>query len=232
MSPEELHLPVIFNVGAVFFFALTGALTARRIGYDFIGVFVLAFVTGLGGGLIRDSLLRGSGPVLALTDERFLLAVVLATLCGLVRISARIENFNRVVAVLDAVGLAAFAVVGTNQALRTQLHWLAAVFVGVATAVGGGVLRDVLIRIDPLIFKPGQFYALAALFGACLYAGLIVGFHVPGLPAAIWATSATVAFRVLAIVFNWKTRPVEASLEGVGNHPRDDKHNERQAGNP
>jgi uncharacterized membrane protein YeiH len=219
MSPEELHLPVAFSVGAVFFFALTGALAARRRGYDFVGVFALAFVTGLGGGLIRDSLLRGSGPVLALTDERFMLAVVLATLCGSLRITARIESFNRAVAILDAVGLAAFAVVGTNQALRTQLHWVAAVFVGVATAVGGGLLRDVLTRIEPLFFKPGQFYALAALFGACLYAGLIIGCHMPGLPAAIYATSATVVFRVLAIIFNWKTRAVE----DVGNLSPEDK---------
>jgi uncharacterized membrane protein YeiH len=219
LNPEELHLPVAFSIGAVFFFALTGALTARRQGYDFVGVFGLAFATGLGGGLIRDSLLRGSGPVLALTDERFMLAVVLATLCGSLRISARIESFNRAVAILDAVGLAAFAVVGTNQALRTQLHWVAAVFVGVATAVGGGLLRDVLIRIEPLFFKPGQFYALAALFGSCLYAGLIIGCRMRGLPAAIYATGATVLFRVLAIIFNWKTRAVESTRENLENLP-------------
>jgi uncharacterized membrane protein YeiH len=203
----------MFDLGAVFFFALTGALTARRLRYDFIGVFVLAFATGLGGGVIRDSLLRGSGPVVALTDDRFMLAVLLAALCGLFRISARIESFNRAVATFDAVGLAAFAVVGTNKALRMELHWVAAVFVGVVSAVGGGLLRDVLIRIEPLVFKPGQFYALAALFGACLYAVLIIEAHVPGLRAAIWATSATVLFRVLAIVFNWKTRPVGEVLE-------------------
>jgi len=213
MTPEELQLPIAFNVGAVFFFALTGALTARRLGYDFIGVFVLAFATGLGGGLIRDSLLRGSGPVLALTDWRFMVAVVAATLCGLFRVTARLENFNRAVAAFDAVGLAAFAVVGTNRALRLELHWLAAVFVGVVSAVGGGLLRDVLIRTEPLLLKPGQFYALAALFGACLYAALTIGFRLPGLTAAICATVATVGFRVLAIIFNWKTRAVEEPLQ-------------------
>ena len=213
MTPEELQLPVAFNVGAVFFFARTGALAARRHGYDFIGVFVLAFATGLGGGLIRDSLLRGTGPVLALTDWRFMAAVTLATTLGLFRFSARIESFNRVVAGFDAVGLAAFAVVGTNKAMRTELHWTAAVFVGVVSAVGGGLLRDMLTRTEPLLLKPGQFYVLAALFGSCVYAGLILAIRLPGLPAAVLATLATVVFRVLAIIFNWKTRAVDEPTE-------------------
>src|SRR5258708_1781976 len=149
MNPQELHLPEAFNVGAVFFFALTGALAARRLGYDIIGVFVLAFATGLGGGLIRDSLLHGSGPVAALTDPRFMMAVLCATVCGLFRFSTRIEKFNQALAVLDAIGLGAFAVVGTDKALRLELHWLAALFVGVVNAVGGGLLRDLLTLAEP-----------------------------------------------------------------------------------
>ena len=213
MNTEELQLPVMFNVGAVFFFALTGALAARRLGYDIVGVFVLAFATGLGGGLIRDSFLRGSGPVLALTDPRMMMAVLLATLFGLFHLSVRLGNFNRLVAVLDAIGLGAFAVVGTNKALKADLHWLAAVFVGVVNAVGGGLLRDLLTRTEPLMLKPGQFYALAALFGACIYAALTLQLRVPIVQAAIVATLATVVLRLLTIAFNWKTKPVEGLLE-------------------
>src|SRR6267142_7131931 len=105
MNPEELKLPIAFTVGAVFFFALTGALAARRLGYDFIGVFVLAFATGVGGGLIRDALLRGTGPVVALTDPRLMGAILLAALLGIFRFTTRFETFNRLVAVLDAIGL-------------------------------------------------------------------------------------------------------------------------------
>ncbi|MDD5141440.1 MAG: TRIC cation channel family protein [Verrucomicrobiales bacterium] len=213
MNPEELQLPVAFNVGAVFFFALTGALAARRLGYDIIGVFVLAFATGLGGGLIRDSLLHGSGPVAALTDPRFMVAVLCATLCGLFRFSTRIEKFNQALAVFDAIGLGAFAVVGTDKALRLELHWLAAVFVGVVNAVGGGLLRDLLIRTEPLLLKPGQFYAFAALTGTAAYAALTLHWKLPAFQAAVLATLATVLFRVLAIIFNWKTHAVEAPLE-------------------
>src|SRR5262245_14398440 len=182
-NTQELQLPVMFNLSAVFFFALTGALAARRLGYDIIGVFVLSFATGLGGGLMRDALLRGSGPVMALTDPWLMMAVLAATSCGLFRMSARIESFNRLVAALDALGLGAFAVVGTNKALKLELHWLAAVFVGVVNAVGGSLLRDLLTRKEPLLLKPGQFYALAALFGACTYAGLTQGLRVPVVPA-------------------------------------------------
>ena len=213
MNPQELHFSDAFNVSAVFFFALTGALAARRLGYDIIGVFALAFVTGLGGGLIRDSLLGGNGPVVALTDPLFMIAVLCATLCGLFRFSTKIERFNQIVAVLDAIGLGAFAVVGTDKALRMESHWLAAIFVGVVNAVGGGLLRDLLIRAEPLLLKPGQFYALAALTGAGAYAALTLHWKVPAFHAAFYATLATVLFRVLAIIFNWKTHAVEAPLE-------------------
>jgi len=213
MNPEELQLSVAFNVSAVFFFALTGALAARRLGYDIIGVFALAFVTGLGGGLIRDSLLHGTGPVAALTDPRFMVAVLAATVFGLFRFSAKIESFNKVVAVLDAIGLGAFAAVGTDRALRMELHWLAAIFVGVVNAVGGRLLRDLLIRNEPMLLQPGQFYALAAVIGAFTYATLILHWHIPTLHAALYATLATVVFRVLAITFNWKTRAVGSPLE-------------------
>jgi uncharacterized membrane protein YeiH len=212
MNPEALKLPITFIVGAVFFFALSGALTARRLGYDFIGVFVLAFATGAGGGLMRDELLRGTGPVAALTDPRFIGAVLLATLFGSFRFVTRFENFNRLVGVLDAIGLGAFAVAGTDMALHADLHWSAAMFVGVSNAVGGGLLRDLLIRMEPLLLKPGQFYALAALLGAGVYVAMTRGRHLPTLLAAICATSATVTFRVLAMSFNWKTRALEEPL--------------------
>ena len=215
MSPQELQLPSVFNIGAVFFFALTGALAGRRLGYDLVGVFVLAFATGVGGGLIRDALLRGTGPVVALTDARFIAAVMLATLCGIFRFATRVETFSRLVAMLDAIGLGAFAVVGTDMALHLNLHWSAAVLVGVANAVGGGLLRDLLARTETLFLKPGQFYALAALLGACVYAGMTKGSNLPVLPSAICATSATVVFRVLAIVFNWKTHAVQEPLPSL-----------------
>ena len=215
MTPPELHLPVVFNVGAVFFFALTGALAARRLGYDIVGVFMLAFVTGVGGGLIRDALLRGAGPVAALTDQRIISAVLVATICGVFRIATRLEIFNRMVALLDAIGLGAFAVVGTDMALHADLHWMAAIFVGVTNAVGGGLLRDLMTRSEPLMLKPGQFYALAALFGAGVYVWMIRGRHMAVVPAAIIATGATVMLRSLTIAFNWKTRAVDGSLSGA-----------------
>ena len=72
---------------------------------------------------------------------------------------------------------------------------------------------NLLIRTEPMMFKPGQFYALAALLGACVYAGLTLGRHAPVLPAAICATLATVVFRCLAIIFNWKTHAVKEFLQ-------------------
>jgi uncharacterized membrane protein YeiH len=213
MNLTELQWLVVFNVCAVFFFALTGALAARHLGYDIIGVFILAFVTGLGGGLLRDILLGEAGPVAVLADPTYIAAVLLATLCGLLQFSARLETFNRIVAVFDAVGLGAFGAIGTQKALAANVPWMAALLIGVLNAVGGGLLRDVLTRTEPLLFKPGQFYALAAVLGTLAFAGLTLKLQLPALPAALWATTATVVFRVLAITFNWKTYALKAPPE-------------------
>ncbi len=202
MADAPIQLPLVFDLAATFVSAVSGALAAARRRYDAVGVFALAFVTGLGGALIRDGIFLGAGPPAAVRDSRYLAAVLLATLAG-VGIDRLGSRLNRAFLLLDAVGLGAYAVVGADRALAAGLGHLGAILVGVTNAVGGGVLR----REEPLLFKPGQFYATAALVGAGVYVGLWeAGLHPPAAAGA--GAAAGILLRLLALRFDWQTRPL------------------------
>lgn len=212
---EMFQLPASFDLGAVFFFALTGALAAIRRGYDFVGLFILAFVTGVGGALIRDGLFIQQGPPAIVTDGRYLVAVVLACLAG-VAIGGFIERFQKTIAYIDALGLGAYAVVGVQKALAANMSIPTAIMVGTINAVGGGLLRDIIVRVEPLMLKPGQFYVLAALLSNILFVGLTAGTPLSASESALIAIGMTFVFRVLTIRFNWQTKPVRPWFAGHG----------------
>jgi uncharacterized membrane protein YeiH len=208
---RQYTLPVYFDLGATFLYALSGALVAIRRQYDIVGLFVLALVTGVGGGLIRDSIFIQNGPPLAMQDERYLYVILGGCLMAAL-FTTRMDRLQRVFLLADALGLGAYAVVGVEKSLNAGLSTVAAVMVGVINASGGGLLRDVLVREEPLLFKPGQLYVLAALLGAGLFTVLIIRFHRPVESAALLAVGGTFVFRLLAITFNWKTVSVSERL--------------------
>jgi uncharacterized membrane protein YeiH len=200
----EFYLPPAFDLGAVFFFALTGALAAMRRGYDIIGLVAMAFVTGLGGALIRDGLFLQDGPPAMTRDWRYLTAVLAGALAGWI-VGRLLERFRKVIAVLDAIGLGAYSVVGVQKSLAAGLSIPAAILVGVINACGGGLLRDIITREEPLVMKPGQFYVMASLLGCVIFVTLTHHLALASPAAALIALAATFLFRVLAIVFNWRT---------------------------
>ncbi|HTY86104.1 MAG TPA: trimeric intracellular cation channel family protein [Candidatus Acidoferrum sp.] len=218
----QFILPIYFDLGATFLYALSGALVAIRRNYDIVGLFVLALVTGLGGGLIRDSIFIQNGPPLAMQDERYLY-VVLAGCVVAAAFSRRIDRLQKVFLLADALGLGAYAVVGVEKCLNAGLSVVAAIMVGVINASGGGLLRDVLVREEPLLFKPGQLYVLGAVLGACLFTWMLMRLDWSFQKAGLMAVGATFVFRLLAIIFNWKTvsvaermMPVSISLSMTG----------------
>jgi uncharacterized membrane protein YeiH len=204
---DSFELPLYVHLIAVGLFALTGALAALDRDYDFIGVFLLAGVTGLGGSLLRDGLLIAQGTPVVFTDSRYLLAVIASALAAYL-FYRHIQRFQKVIAVVDALGLGAYAVIGVQKSLHAHLSVAAAILAGVITAVGGGLLRDVLIREEPLVLKPGQFYTLAAMFGCGLYAALTLYGHVAIGRAAHLTIIAVFLVRMMAIQFNWQTTPL------------------------
>ena len=210
------QLPAIFDLSAVFFFALTGALAAIRRGYDLVGLFIMAFVTGVGGALIRDGLFIPQGPPAIVADGRYLIVIVLACVAGMA-IGGFIERFQKAIAYVDALGLGAYAVVGVQKALIANMSIPAAVMIGTINAVGGGLLRDIIVRVEPLMLKPGQFYVLAALLGSGLFAGLIAVTTMSATEAALIAIAVTFVIRILAIWFNWQTMAVRPWFTGQNN---------------
>lgn len=207
MLNGHFNLPIEIDLAATYLFGLTGALAAMKRGYDWIGLLALAFATALGGGLIRDGIFISQGPPAATKDSRYVIVVALAALTGPL-FRSHVVRWNKLIAWLDALGLGAYAVVGIEKSLNAQLSVAAAILVGIVNAVGGSVLRDVLVREEPLLFKPGQFYALAATVGCVLFVELTVHFQFPAVRAAFITIGTTFALRVLAIRFNWATRPV------------------------
>ena len=204
---SAFQLPVWFDLGATFAFALTGALAAIKRGYDIVGLLSLAIVSGIGGGLIRDGIFLQQGVTPLLTNPQYLYAIGGAALVGML-LGERVHHFNRVIAMVDALGLGAYACFGVQKALSAGLGPTAAVFVGVVNAVGGGLLRDVLTRDEPLVFRPGQFYVLVALAGAVTFVFLAAQLHIAPTTAAFAAIGLTFVFRILTIIFNWRTAAV------------------------
>jgi uncharacterized membrane protein YeiH len=219
MNAAAFQLPVWFDLGATFAFGVTGALAAIKRGYDIIGVFFLALASGIGGGLIRDGVfIHSTSPTPLLTDPRYLEVILAATLIGGL-FGRHLHAFNRVIAVIDAFGLGAYAVFGVQKSLHAGLAIPAALLVGVINAAGGGLLRDIITREEPLVFKPGQFYALAALVGAVTFVCLTVLTRLDATPAALVAIVVTFLLRALSIAFNWRTFPLGRVAENSRGDP-------------
>lgn len=195
-------LQLVLDLAGAFVFALSGASLAVRKGFDVVGMLVLATVTALGGGVLRDALL-GDLPPVALDDQRYLAMPLLATVLVLVG-HRRVERVRRPVLVTDAAGLGLFAVVGSAKALDAGLGVLSSVLLGVTTAVGGGVIRDVLAREVPTVFRADSaLYAIPAALGA---AATAVGWSRDALaaPQAFAIAGAVLALRLLAMRNDWR----------------------------
>ncbi len=205
--PNVLDPPTWFHLGATLVFAVTGAIAAIRRHYDVVGVFALALVTGVGGALLRDGLFLQRGPPLVLTDWRYLPVIGAGCAVGYL-FGRRMDRFNLVFSTIDALGLAAYGVIGAGLSLAAGLSAPAAVLVGVVNATGGGAVRDILAREEPLMFKAGQFYVLATVAGTALFVALHTQLGVGPEAAAVWGLGTTFLLRVLAIQYDWRTSPL------------------------
>jgi uncharacterized membrane protein YeiH len=167
--PISAPITEFIDLAAVLASGLSGALLASRKRFDLGGLAFLTLVAGLGGGLIRDVLLQRGLPG-ALADPRYLLTVIAAAVIGYF-FERHVRRVLPAIVVVDAAGLGLYAVVGCIRAGQAGLSPLPAVVVGVLTAVGGGILRDVLAGDTPVIFQR-EVYATAALLGSVLFVAL------------------------------------------------------------
>ncbi len=190
---------VTLDLVGIFVFAVTGALVAVRKNLDIFAALVLAGVTGLGGGFIRDVLIDATPPA-ALTDWRYLLVPVAAGLLTFAFHPA-IGRLERLVTVFDAVGLALFCVTGALKAVEYGLGPVPAALMGMVTAIGGGMMRDVLAGHVPVVFE-GNLYATPALSGAVV-AVLLDRTDLPVMVVAAAGFSTCLLWRLLALVRGW-----------------------------
>jgi uncharacterized membrane protein YeiH len=191
-------LLLVLDLVGTFVFGLNGALTAVRVArLDVVGVVTLGMVTALGGGVIRDVLI-GSIPPATFRDWRYF---ALAFAGGLIAfaLSRRLDRLEMPITVLDAIGLSVFAVIGAEKAVNYGLGIWPSVFLGVVTAVGGGTIRDTLVRQIPTVLR-SDLYAIPALLAAGItVAAMRMGVY--GLPAALGAAAVCFAVRMLGVRF-------------------------------
>ena len=193
-------LLLTFDLVGTFVFAISGAAAGVKNRLDVFGVSVLAFVAGNAGGVTRDVLI-GAVPPAALSNGRYV-AVSLAAAIATFLWYPGVARGQRIVLLFDAAGLATFAVSGTQKALAYGADPVAAALLGMLTGIGGGMMRDVLVREVPVVLR-AELYAVAALTGATA----VVGGHLlrwPPVPTAAVAAALCFVMRLIAIRRGWQ----------------------------
>jgi uncharacterized membrane protein YeiH len=204
-------LTAVLEAVGVFAFALSGALLAVRLGFDVVGILMLAIITAIGGGVLRDVLI-GDIPPAAFTEWPFFAFPVAAAIVTFFFHPA-VERLGHAVLLLDAAGLGLFCMAGTVKALDYGLGVLPAAALGVTTGVGGGLLRDVVARETPVLVRSdSELYAIPAIAGSLVIAGAWeLELYRPALGAAV--AVAIVVVRVLALRRGWRAPTARANPE-------------------
>jgi uncharacterized membrane protein YeiH len=197
-------LLTVLDLVGIYVFALSGALVAVRKELDIVGVLMLGFATGLGGGFLRDVLI-GATPPAALADWRY---VTMPLLAGLLTFyfHPTLGKMERYVNVADAIGLGIFAVAGALKAADYGLGPVPSILLGGLTAIGGGIMRDLLAARVPVILRKGELYAIPAVAGAAI---AVVGREI-GLattPVVLFGAVFCSLWRLIAVRRGW-TAPV------------------------
>jgi uncharacterized membrane protein YeiH len=179
-------------------FAISGALTAGRKSLDLLGVVVIATVTAIGGGTLRD-LLLDRHPVFWIAEPAYLYVILAAALLT-IPYTRRFPPPERTLLIADALGLAFFSISGAQIAEAAGVAGIGAVIMGTMTGAAGGVLRDVLCVEIPLVLRPGRLYATTAITGIAVYL-LLQGVLPVGIPALI-GMACIAALRIASILWD------------------------------
>ena len=178
-------------------FAISGVLVAMSKRMDPFGVFIIAFVTAVGGGTLRD-LLIGSVPVFWMIDMTFIYVIAAATLVA-VLLRNQLKHLRRSLFLFDTIGIGLYTVIGIEKGLNAELHPMICIALGTMTACFGGVIRDILCNEIPVIFRK-EVYATACIFGGITYFVLREFIEDQNLIFVI-ALSVVITIRLLAVIF-------------------------------
>ena len=200
VSQRTGRMLFVLDLLGVAVFAISGALAAMRLGLDLFGVVVLAAVTAIGGGTLRD-VLTDRHPVFWIADPRCLYVIVAAAAAAVLGAST-LSNERIPFLVADALGLGLFAISGAQTIEDRKPPWIVTILMGTMTGVAGGVIRDILSGIVPMLLRR-DIYATAAIAGVFLYL-LMQRLGVARGWAAIAAMLFIVALRLVSVALNWQ----------------------------
>lgn len=209
LEMPPFHVPFLLDYLAVFLWAMSGAIVGMYKRYDVAGVLVVAILASTGGSLLRDGIfLQQTPPVL--TNPWYIPLIIAATaFVGLFR--RRITQMilvDRVVDVIDGIGVPAFAIVGLQLSLQAGIPMPGVALVGVTNGVGGGILRDLLVGDTPSALKPGTIFVSGVILICVLFLVLTYGFGASKEWSAWGMIALFFTIRMLSIRYNWRTRPV------------------------
>ena len=197
----KLHsLYTFIDLAGTFAFAVSGAVAAKDKGLDVFGILVVAFTVACGGGIIRD-LCIGDIPPAGLSDWRYLALAMIAAIIT-ISLNSLSKWLKRPVLLFDALGLSLFAVSGAQKALGYGNNYEVAILLGMITAIGGGVMRDILLNRIPVILEK-EIYALAALVGAGI---VVIGAYFGWPGDLVFPVGILICFtlRLLALYYHWE----------------------------
>ena len=194
-----MELLYVADLIGTFVFAISGVMVASRKRFDAFGAFVIAFVTAIGGGTIRDILI-GSLPVGWIQDVTYIFVIIAACLIS-VLFSKYIRNLSKTLFLFDTIGIAVFTILGLQKALDHGTPAIVAIMMGTISAVFGGVVRDVLCNEEPLIFRK-ELYATPCIMGGILYLILRMN-QLPSFMIIGVTIASIITIRLLAVKRHW-----------------------------
>ena len=195
-----MELLKIIDIAGIAVFSISGVFAAMEKKLDVFGVFIIAFITALGGGTLRDVLI-GQLPVSWLYNLNYGLIVLLSTLAAMF-FSNIIGNYQKTLLTFDSLGLGLFTVVGIQKGILLDFHPAVCIALGTITACFGGVIRDILLNNIPLIFQK-EVYATACILGGVVYF-VLMRFQMNEMITEMVSITFIVVFRLVAVRFNWQ----------------------------
>ena len=203
-----MELIYVLDILGTFAFAVSGALVASDKKFDLFGVLIIAFVTAVGGGMLRDVLINAH-PINWIGDLNYLYTIFIAVIFTFL-FKSKIAHLSKTMFLFDTIGISVFTLLGLQKGLTLNLHPIIALIMGMISAVFGGVLRDVLTNKIPLIFEK-EIYASACLAGGITYLTLN---HFKISENIIFITSAAVIviIRVISVKFHLQLPKIKDDL--------------------
>lgn len=208
MNELNFTIPLWVDLLAVFVGAMSGVVMAVKHDFDIVGTCVLALVAGMGGALIRDGMFLQRPPVIAQSEWYVLTAVGTALFTPvLLRVK---KHLDRTLDWMDAVAIGLYGMIGTQAALGAGLGAGPSVCIGLTNAVGGGLTRDILCGERSVVFRPGNFYAVAVILGCSLLVVMHNYFGCSYREAGVAGFVLTLGVRAAAVIFDIRTKPLSS----------------------